>query len=68
MVQTEAATIYRGGGRRWLTLRAACRAEARMRYRSRCRKMGDEWNPLDDYYGPRIERLARWYLRAARRA
>lgn len=29
MVKTEVATVYRGGGRRYLTLRAAVHAEAR---------------------------------------
>lgn len=28
-VSTETATVYRGGGRRYFTLRAACEAEAR---------------------------------------
>ena len=28
MVRTEAAVVYRGGGRRWFTLAAACRAQA----------------------------------------
>lgn len=29
MIAKEAATVYRGGGRRFFTLRAACRAEAK---------------------------------------
>lgn len=35
-VTTETATVYRGGGRRWFTKRAACRAEARAKLKSRC--------------------------------
>lgn len=34
-VQTEQATVYRGGGRRWFTKKAAARAEAARLYRSR---------------------------------
>lgn len=35
-VQVETATVYRGGGRRWLTAAAACRAEARAKMKTRC--------------------------------
>jgi hypothetical protein len=34
-VQTEQATVYRGGGRRWFTKRAAARAEAAKLYRKK---------------------------------
>lgn len=35
-VTVEVATVYRGGGRRWLTAKAACRAEARAKLKTRC--------------------------------
>jgi hypothetical protein len=35
-VTSESAKVYRGGGRRWFTLRAACRAEARAKMKARC--------------------------------
>lgn len=39
-VTTETATVYRGGGRRWFSLKAACNAEAwaimRRRDKPRC--------------------------------
>lgn len=35
-VQLEVATVYRGGGRRWLTAVSACRAEARAKMKVRC--------------------------------
>jgi len=34
MVQTEAATVYRGGGRRWFTRQAAINAEANVAYQA----------------------------------
>lgn len=34
-VTTETATVYRGGGRRWFTLQAACNAEAKSLHRKR---------------------------------
>lgn len=36
MISTEQATVYRGGGRRWFTLQAAQRAEARTIIKRRC--------------------------------
>lgn len=35
-VTTENAAVFRGGGRRWFTLRAACRAEAAALLRKHC--------------------------------
>jgi hypothetical protein len=35
-ITTEAATVYRGGGRRWFTKLSACRAEARAKIKARC--------------------------------
>lgn len=36
IVRAETATVYRGGGRRYFTKRAACRAEARAKLREHC--------------------------------
>ena len=58
-VRSESATVYRGGGGRYLTLNAACRAEARAKVKQRLRDTGDEWD--DDWCRPRIDRLARFY-------
>lgn len=59
------ARIYYGGGRRWLTLRAACRAHARavieIRRRSEGYDRGENW-PAE-----RVERLARRLEREHRR-
>ena len=35
-ISKETATVYRGGGRRWFTMRAACRAEAKAKLKSKC--------------------------------
>ena len=78
-ISSEQATVYRGGGRRWFTKRAAAKAEARAlifrRYPCDC----DKHNYDNDYssevchlhamessrYGKLIRRVARFYLRAA---
>lgn len=44
------ARVFYGGGRRWLTLRAACNAEAKARLKARARRKSgyfsqDDWNP-----------------------
>lgn len=36
MIKTESATVYCGGGRRWFTLNAAARAEAKRKIKERC--------------------------------
>lgn len=36
MIAKENAQVFRGGGRRWLTKNAACRAEAKAKIRERC--------------------------------
>jgi hypothetical protein len=64
----ETAVVYRGGGRRWLTLRAACRAIARQRIYSRYRASGDDLNEVDpDDLATDISRRARLYERRFRR-
>lgn len=35
-ISTETATVYRGGGRRWFTKNAACKAEARAKIKTKC--------------------------------
>lgn len=35
-IRKESAIVYRGGGRRWFTLDAACRAAARAKLKTRC--------------------------------
>lgn len=41
-VSSETAKVYRGGGRRWFTLQAACNAQARAKIMERC-----ECEPFD---------------------
>ena len=46
MPTQETATVWRGGGRRWFTKKAACRAEANALMRKRCEcDPGDEVTP-----------------------
>lgn len=79
MPTVEQATVYRGGGRRWFTLAAACRADARIKIKSRCEcdycdhpempGAGTEHLPCSlhahDRYPKILRRLTRIYLRAA---
>lgn len=72
MIKSSVATVYHGGGKRYFTLKAACRAEARKKVQSTYLDRGWE---LDEIYGDPsgrnqtvIERLARLYYRQARRA
>jgi hypothetical protein len=76
-IQTEQTTVYRGGGRRWFSKRAAAKAEARAmlyrRYPCEC----DDDDPAIGYpgvccyvhamdcfhYAKIIRRLARLYLK-----
>lgn len=67
MIKIEIATVYRGGNRRFFTLRAACRAEA---FEAVTRKYGRfDREDLSDYdwRSLRAERLARWIYRSALR-
>ena len=46
MVRTSTATVYHGGGRRWFSLKAAERAEAKVSIRKRCEcDNGDDVTP-----------------------
>ena len=79
-VAKETATVYRGGGRRWLTPQAACRAEARARLKVDCEcdycdhpempGAGREDLPCSrhrpDRYPKIVRRLTRLYIAAWR--
>lgn len=57
--------VYYGGGRRWFTLRAACRAHARTVINKRRSLEGYERG--EDWPTERVERLARRLEREHRR-
>lgn len=70
----ETATVYRGGGRRWFTKRAAARAIARDMIRKRCEcEAGDHITPdvachyhVDqEFYAALVNRVASRILRAS---
>ncbi|WP_288081192.1 hypothetical protein [Pseudomonas sp.] len=61
-VTTSQAVVYKGGGRRYLTLRSACAAEARALLKTRC-----ECETMD--HGPMgYEHLTCWYHEDERNA
>lgn len=58
MIQTETATVYRGGGRRWFALDTAVKAEANAAYRAIVKAKGlcecgsqhiEGYGDIDDY-------------------
>lgn len=71
-VTQEIATVYRGGGRRWLTLEAACKAEANRAIVSRAKRRGwydnrggEDFLSIPDVWWNRGRRLlARWHKAA----
>jgi hypothetical protein len=78
-IATEAATVYRGGGRRWFTLKSACKAEARNRIKALCEcdKGEIDYSPYgtppyycryhqDERYPKILRRLTRLYIAAYR--
>lgn len=76
-VTKETATVYRGGGRRYLTLKSACKAEARAKLKTRCEcdwidheGYGRQGLPCTlhspDRYPKILRRLTRLYIAAAR--
>ena len=78
-VTIETATVYRGGGRRWFTQAAACRAEARARLKVDCgcdyidhEGYGRQYLPCalhhPDRYPKIVRRLTRIYIAAAKAA
>lgn len=77
-VTVESATVYRGGGRRWFTKRAACKAEARAKINKDCGcdycdhgGYGREHLPCGRHvdgerYAKMLRRLTRIYINAAK--
>lgn len=61
-VKSSQATVYHGGGRRFFTLKAACRAQAKMLIRRRLHATDEEWADCLDWYDTRVTRLTRFYL------
>lgn len=75
-IATEQATVYRGGGRRWFSLKAACNAEAaklhRDRFKADCICCDDSYSerygmePGETCQFHAAEFYARWRRRVAR--
>lgn len=64
--RAEPATVYRAEGRRFLTLRAACRYAARQKINNRWRASGDDPHEIEpDRYAKMVRRLGRIYQSAA---
>ena len=62
------ARIYYGGGRRWLTLRAACKAESKARIKARAiQRRGFFLDDGDKYPHALVARYARLLEREHRR-
>lgn len=77
LVVAEQATVFIGGGRRWLTVRAACRAEAKAIIKRHCEcDKGDEFTPSDhcrrhadqDKYSALVKKLAERIYKSTLRA
>lgn len=78
MITTETTTVYRGGGRRWLTAETAAKKEAqamhRLHYKSRCecdqpeygREFGECVYPGNTCYAHQPEFYQRWVKRVSR--
>lgn len=71
-VTQETAVVYRGGGRRWFTLDAACRAEARSALLKRSRdrfwydnRGGDDFLVIPESWLGRGRRLLTLWHKAA---
>lgn len=79
-ISTEAAQVYRGGGRRFFTLKAAARAEAKALIKRNCyceQCYHEEWGLTEflpcrrhtaEAFEPLVERLAARIIREYRRA
>lgn len=64
----EPATVFRGGGRRYFTLKAACYAAARKKICDRWRESGDDYREMDlERYARIVRTLAYFYAAAYRR-
>lgn len=82
MIPIETATVYRGGGRRWFSAKAAAKAEAAMHFRKRhpCECDDPDYSSAGGYYpdytcenhgewrGKFIRRVARLLLKPAQPA
>ena len=64
----EVAIVYRGGGRRWFTKHAACRADARAKIRTRCECEKGDWfiPPYTCVYHSDMNRFRKIVRRLAR--
>lgn len=60
------ATVYHSGRRRYVTLAGACRDAARQRVFRAVRENGDDLHDCEDWWRPRVDRLARLYIRWAK--
>ena len=65
-VTSQPAIVFHSGRRRYLTLKAACRDAARRKVFARLHENGDEISGNEDWWKPRVERLARFYAWQAR--
>ncbi|MBO9710521.1 MAG: hypothetical protein J7521_20160 [Caulobacter sp.] len=63
-VTAEIAVVYRGGGRRWLSLEAACRAEAKKAVRARA--WAADMVTTDEQGRDRLSIPQDWYVRMVR--
>lgn len=61
-ITAQQAVVFKGGGRRYLTLKAACKAEARALLKTRC-----ECETID-HGSMGYEHLTCWYHEEARNA
>lgn len=67
-ITQETAIVFKGGGRRYFTLKAACHAAARKKIRDRWRESGDDYREMDlERYARIVRTLAYFYTAAYRR-
>ena len=60
------ATVYHSGRRRYFSLRSACRDMARIKVFAALDGMGEDPANSENWWRPRVDRLARLYLRWAK--
>lgn len=65
-VTQSTATVYHGGGRRFLTPRAACNAQAKMLMIEHVERKNGFFDPVSDWNQRLIDRVARLLLRQFR--
>jgi len=71
MITVETATVYRGGRRRWFSLKAACNAEAaalhRQHYKNLCECSKGDWEtPGETCHYHESDFYHRWISRVSR--